>query len=172
MPQERTGIVTFKGGPLTLLGPELKVGDSAPDFETVNSDFEPVTLASSKGKARLFCAVPSLDTPVCSTQTKRFAAEVSKLPESVEVITVSADLPFAQSRWCTSEGVEATTISDHRSLSFCENYGVLIKELRLAARAIFVVDPNDKITYIEIVPEVASEPDYDKALEALKNAAG
>lgn len=172
MTQERTGVVTFKGGPLTLLGPELKVGDKAPDFEAIDSSLEAVTLASSKGKARLFSAVPSLDTPVCSTQTKRFAQEVSKLPDNVEVITISADLPFAQNRWCTTEDVEATTISDHRALSFAQNYGVLIKELRVLARAIFVVDPSDKITYIQIVPEVASEPDYDKALEAVKNAAG
>ena len=172
MAQERTGVVTFKGNPLTLIGPALKVGDKAPDFEAIDSALEPVTLASSKGKARLFSAVPSLDTPVCSIQTKRFAAEISKLPDSVAVITVSADLPFAQKRWCGAEKVEAKTISDHRKLSFCQNYGILIKELRLAARAIFVVDPKDRITYIQIVPEVTQEPNYDKALAALKNAAG
>ncbi len=172
MSQERTGVITFKGGPLTLLGPELKVGDKAPDFEAIDQELGPVTLASSAGKARLFSVVPSLDTPVCSTQTKRFADELAKLPDSVEVITVSADLPFAQARWCGAESSTAKTVSDHRSLSFGENYGVLIKELRLDTRAIFVVDPSEKITYLEIVPEVTDEPDYDKALAALKDAAG
>ena len=172
MTQERTGVITFKGSPLTLLGPELKVGDQAPDFEVIDPNLDPVTLASSKGKARLFSVVPSLDTPVCSVQTKRFAEELTKLPESADVITVSADLPFAQARWCGAEGVEVKCLSDHRSLSFGQNYGVLIKELRINARALFVVDPSDKITYLQIVPEVTEEPDYDKALAALKDAAG
>ena len=172
MAEERTGVVTFKGGPMTLIGPGLKVGDSAPDFDVIDGGLEAVSLASSKGKARLFSAVPSLDTPVCSTQTKRFAEALPSLPDNAEVFTVSADLPFAQGRWCGAEGVEAKPLSDHRALSFAESYGVLIKELRLLTRAIFVVDPSDKLTYIEIVPEITSEPDYDKALAALKDAAG
>ena len=172
MAQERSGVVTFKGGPMTLLGPELKVGDAAPDFDVINGGLESVNLSSSSGTARLYSTVPSLDTPDCSTQTKRFAESLSSLPDNVEVLTVSADLPFAQGRWCGAEGVEAKTLSDHRSLSFAENYGVLIKELRLLTRAIFVVDPSNKLTYIEIVPEITSEPNYDKALAALKDAAG
>ena len=171
MSNERGGVTTMKGNPITLIGPELKAGDSAPDFSVITQALEPANLASSAGKVRLFSAVPSLDTPVCSVQTKRFAEEVANLPDNVEVITVSADLPFAQKRWCGAEEVQATTLSDHRSLSFAESYGVLIKELRILARAIFVVDANDKITYVEIVPEVASEPDYAKAIEAAKAAA-
>ncbi len=172
MSQERTGVITFKGGPLTLIGPGLSAGDDAPDFEAINQGLEPVTLASSKGRVRLFSVVPSLDTPVCSIQTKRFAEAIGNLPDIVDVVTVSADLPFAQARWCGAEDVTATTLSDHRSLSFGEAYGVLIKELRLLSRAIFVVDANDKLAYVEIVPEVTSEPDYEKALEAARAAAG
>ena len=172
MSSERTGVTTFKGGPLTLIGPELKVGDKAPDFEAITSGLEDVNLAASAGKVRLFSVVPSLDTPVCSVQTKRFNEEIKNLPDKVQVFTVSADLPFAQSRFCGAESVEIPTISDHRELSFGKNYGVLIKELKILARSIFVVDAQDKISYIQIVPEVASEPDYAKALEAARNAAG
>src|SRR5688572_1701016 len=172
MAQERTGIVTMKGKPQTLVGPALKAGDKAPDFEAVNTALEPVNLASSKGKARLFATVPSLDTPVCSLETKRFAQEIGKLGGNVQFYTVSADLPFAQKRWCGAENVKVDTISDHRKLSFAESYGVLMKELRILARAIFVVDPSDKITYVQIVPEIASEPDYDKAIQAARAASG
>jgi thiol peroxidase len=170
MTQERT--VTMKGNPKVLVGPALKPGDKAPDFDAVNTSLEPVNLASSKGKVRLFATVPSLDTPVCATETKRFAQEMGKLAGNVQFYTVSADLPFAQKRWCGAENVKVDTISDHRKLSFAENYGVLMKELRILARAIFVVDANDKITYVEIVPEIASEPDYDKAIQAARAAAG
>jgi len=172
MPQERTGVITMKGKPMTLLGPALKPGDKAPDFQTVNQGLEPVTLASSRGKVRLFAAVPSLDTPVCAVETKRFGQEISKLPPNVQFYTVSADLPFAQKRWCGAENVAVPTLSDHRSLSFAEAYGVLIKELRILARAIFVVDSSDTITYVQIVPEIAQEPDYDKAIMAARAAAG
>ena len=172
MPQERTGVITMKGKPMTLLGPALKPGDKAPDFQTVNQGLEPVTLASSHGKVRLIATVPSLDTPVCAVETKRFGQEISKLPPNVQFYTVSADLPFAQKRWCGAENVPVATLSDHRSLSFAEAYGVLIKELRILARAIFVVDSNDKITYVQIVPEIAQEPDYDKAIMAARAAAG
>ena len=160
----------MKGNPLTLVGPALKAGDDAPDFEVIDQGLQPVTLASSKGKVRLFSAIPSLDTPVCSVQTKRFSDELAKLPDGVEVITISADLPFAQKRWCGAEDLEITTLSDHRKLSFAENYGVLIKDWQILCRAIFVVDANDKITYVEIVPEVATEPEYDAALAAVKAA--
>jgi thiol peroxidase len=172
MPQERTGVITMKGNPKTLVGPALKAGDKAPEFEVINPSLEAVTLASSKGKVRLISAVPSLDTPVCALETKKFAQELGKLPPSVQFYTISADLPFAQKRWCGAENVAVPTLSDHRKLSFAENYGVLIKDLRILARAIFVIDAHDKITYVQIVPEIAQEPDYDKAIQAAKQAAG
>lgn len=172
MANERAGVVTFKGGPLTLIGPELKVGDKAPEFEVIDGGLNPVHLASSKGKVRLFSAVPSLDTPVCSIQTKRFGEALASLPPEVQFYTVSADLPFAQKRWCGAESVDVVTLSDHRKLSFAESYGLLIKELRLLARAVIVVDAKDRIAYVQIVPEVTSEPDYEEALEAAKKAAG
>ena len=172
MTTERSGVITLKGNAVTLVGPELKAGDAAPDFNAVNTGLEAVNLASSKGKVRLFSVVPSLDTPVCAVQTKRFNEELKNLPDNVAVCTVSADLPFAQKRFCGDENIEIPTVSDHRELSFGANYGVLIKELRILARAIFVVDANDKITYVEIVPEVAEEPNYEKALAAVKSAAG
>ena len=172
MAEERTGVITMKGNPMTLLGPGLSAGDAAPDFAVIDQGLQAVNLASTSGKVRLFSVVPSLDTPVCSVQTKRFGEELSKLPDGVQVCTVSADLPFAQKRWCGAEGVEMTTLSDHRSLSFGEAYGVLIKELRILARAIFVVDAADKVTYVEIVPEIASEPNYDAALKAVQDAVG
>jgi thiol peroxidase len=156
---------------MTLIGPALKSGDRAPEFNAIDAGLQPVTLASSKGKVRLFSVVPSLDTPVCSIQTKHFAQEIGKLPANVQIYTVSADLPFAQKRWCGAEKVEMPTLSDHRELSFANNYGVLIKELKVLARSIFVVDAKDKITYVQIVPEIASEPDYDKALQAVRAAA-
>ena len=172
MSADRTGVITFKGGPLTLVGPELKAGDAAPDFSVINSGLEPISLASSAGKVRLFSVVPSLDTPVCAVQTQKFAAALGELPDNVQVYTVSADLPFAQTRWCGAEKVEMTTLSDHRELSFATNYGVLIKELKLLSRSIFVVDAHDKLTYVQIVPEVTDYPDYDSALAAVKQAAG
>lgn len=172
MSQLRTGVITFKGGPLTLVGTELSPGDAAPEFSAIDSALGAVHLSSSAGSVRLFSVVPSLDTPVCSLQTKRFNEEVAKLPDSVQVFTVSADLPFAQARFCGAEGVEIPTISDHRELSFGHAYGVLIQELKLLARAVFVVDASDKITYAQIVPEVTEEPDYDAALEAVRKAVG
>ena len=172
MANERSGVITFKGNGMTLVGPGLKAGDAAPDFHTVDGSLQPVNLASSAGKVRLISVVPSLDTPVCSQQTKRFGDELAKLPDAVQVYTVSLDLPFAQGRWCGAEGVEMTTLSDYQQKSFGENYGVLIQELQLLTRAIFVVGKDDKIAYVEIVPEVTDHPDYDKALEAAKSAAG
>ena len=172
MAQERAGVITMKGSPKVLIGPALKPGDKAPDFNVIDQGLASVTLANSKGKVRLVSAVPSLDTSVCSIQTKKFSQEISKLPANVQFYTISADLPFAQKRWCGAENVTAPTLSDHRSLSFAENYGILIKDLRISARAIFVIDGNDKITYVEIVPEIASEPNYEKALAAAKQAAG
>lgn len=154
---------------MTLIGPELKVGDPAPDFSAVDVGMKEVTLASSVGKTRLFSVVPSLDTPVCATQTKRFNEEAAKLGDDVILYTVSVDLPMAQKRFCGAEGTHnVVTISDYKSRSFGENYGVLMKEPMLLARSIFVVGPDDKIKYIEVVGEVADFPDYDKALAAVK----
>jgi thiol peroxidase len=164
---ERSGIITFKGNPFTLLGSELKVGDKAPDFAVVDNGLAPVSLASSAGKVRIISAVPSLDTPVCDAETRRFNQEAASLPGDVVVLTISLDLPFAQKRWCGSAGIEkVTTLSDYRDRSFGLNYGVLIKELLLLTRAIFVVDAQDVIRYIQIVPEVTSEPDYAAVIAA------
>jgi thiol peroxidase len=166
---ERSGIITFKGNPFTLLGPSLKVGDKAPDFSAVDNGLVPVSLASSAGKIRIISAVPSLDTPVCDTETRRFNQEAAGLPGAVTVLTISLDLPFAQKRWCGAAGIEkVTTLSDYRERSFGQNYGVLIKELLLLTRAIFVVDAQDVIRYIQIVPEVTSEPDYAAVIAAAK----
>jgi len=165
---ERPGSVTLKGKPFTLIGPELKVGDKAPDFVAVGRDLKPVTLADTKGKIRVFSVVPSLDTPVCDAQTRRFNQEAANLP-GVGVYTISMDLPFAQSRWCAAAGVDKVImLSDHKDASFGSQYGTLIKELRLDSRAIFVVDENDIVRYIEYVREVATHPSYDGALEATK----
>ncbi len=167
--QERKGVITFKGNPLTLIGGEVKAGDQAPDFKVVAKDLSEVTLASTKGKTRLISVVPSLDTPVCELQTKRFNEEASKLPASVAVLTLSMDLPFAQGRFCTANNADKITVlSDHRDASFGKNYGVLIKELRLLTRAIFIIGADDKVQYVEYVKEVTSHPDYDKALNTLK----
>lgn len=172
MPQERSGVITFKGNPLTLLGPEIRVGDQAPNFSVLAKDLSPVTLESSRGKARLFSVVPSLDTPVCDQQTRRFNEEAAKLPDNLEILTISMDLPFAQGRFCSTAGIDRLkTASDHREASFGLGYGVLIKELRLLSRSIFVVDKNDTVRYVEIVKEVTSHPNYEAALEAARKAA-
>jgi len=171
MEQERKGAATFKGNPLTLIGPEIKVGQTAPDFTVLAGDLTPVALASSKGKTRLICSVPSLDTPVCDAETRRFNEEAAKVP-GVEVLVVSMDLPFAQNRFCQTAGIKnLKTASDHRDASFAKAYGTLIKELRLESRAVFVVGPDDKVQYVEYVKEVASHPNYDAALNALKQGA-
>jgi thiol peroxidase len=167
--QERSGIITFKGNPFTLLGPELKIGDKAPDFTVVDNALTPVTLASSAGNIRIISAVPSLDTPVCDSETRRFNQEAAGLPGNVQLLTISLDLPFAQKRWCGAAGIDkVTTLSDYRERSFGQNYGVLIKELLLLTRAIFIVDATDTIRYIQIVPEVTSEPDYAAVIAAAK----
>ena len=166
---ERSGIITFKGNPFTLLGPQLKVGDKAPDFAVVDNGLAPVSLASSAGKIRIISSVPSLDTPVCDTETRRFNQEAASLPGDVVVLTISLDLPFAQKRWCGAAGIDkVTTLSDYRERSFGQNYGVLIKELLLLTRAIFVVDAQGVIRYIQIVPEVTSEPDYAAVIVAAR----
>lgn len=169
--QERKGIITFKGNPMTLLGPEVKVGDKAPDFQVVDNALAPVTLADFKGKVKILSAVPSLDTPVCDAETRRFNQEAAKLPGDVVVLTVSADLPFAQKRWCAAAGVDKVkTLSDYQDRSFATAYGVLIKELKLLSRSIFVVDAGDTVRYVQHVKEVTTEPDYGAVLEAAKKA--
>lgn len=173
MAESRKGEVTFKGNAVTLVGPKLKAGDKAPDFTCVGAGLALVSLADTAGKARLFNIVPSLDTPVCNKQTKRFAEELKALGDRVAAYTVSTDLPFAQARFCTDANIDnVKNLSDARDKSFGEHYGVLIEDLPvpLLARAVIVVDPADTITYVEIVPEIASEPNYEPAIEALKKA--
>lgn len=163
---ERPGATTLKGNPLTLIGPELKAGDKAPDFSSVDNALQPVTLASTGNGVRIFSVVPSLDTPVCDMQTKRFNEEAGKLL-NVTIYTFSMDLPFAQKRWCGAFGVDhVKMVSDHREGSFGQAYGTLIKELRIDSRAIFVVDQNNVIRHAEYVKEVADHPNYDTALAA------
>lgn len=172
MAEERTGAATFQGKPLTLIGPRLKVGDKAPDFRVVDNGLKPVTLASSKGKTRLISVVPSIDTSVCDLQTKRFNQEASRLSSDTVLMTLSMDLPFAQARWCGHTGADKVQmLSDHQSASFGSAYGVLIKELRLLARSVFVIGPDDKIKYVEYVQEITRQPDYDKVLNFLREKA-
>jgi thiol peroxidase len=166
--ENRTGIITIHGNPLTIVGSGLKVGDPAPDFELLDNDLSPVRLSSFRGKVLIISSVPSLDTPVCDMETRRFNEEAGKLGEDVRILTVSMDLPFAQKRWCGSAGVDRViTLSDHRQASFGTAYGVLIKELRLLARAVFVLDREGIIRYIHIVKEITDEPDYNAVLEAV-----
>jgi thiol peroxidase len=167
---ERPGATTLRGNPFTLVGPELKPGDDAPDFSVVDNGLKPVTLGDTGGKVRIISVVPSLDTPVCDAQTKKFNEEVANLP-GVDVLTVSMDLPFAQKRWCGAFGVDKVKmLSDHKDGSFGSNYGTLIKELRIESRAIFVVDQNNKIRHAEYVKEVADHPNYEAALSAARSA--
>lgn len=163
--------VTINGNPLTLTGQAVKVGDKAPDFTVLDADLKEVRLSDFKGRIKLISVTPSLDTPVCDMQARRFNEEAAKLPEDVVVINISMDLPFAISRFCTTSGIDKVkAYSDHRDASFGNAYGVLIKELRLLARSIFVIDEEDVIRYIEIVPEIKNPPDYEKALEAIKKS--
>lgn len=174
MAETRTGEVTMKGNPIDLVGPKLKPGDPAPDFTCVDTGMKAVSLADTKGKTRLFSVVPSLDTPVCSLQTKAFSEKVNTLGDRIAAFTVSLDLPFAMNRFCSDNKIaNLVSLSDAHNKSFGENYGVLISSLPvpLLARAIFVVDPSNTITHVEIVPEIASEPNYDAAIQALEAAA-
>jgi thiol peroxidase len=163
-------LTTLKGNPLALVGPELKVGDTAPDFEVVDPNLQPVTLKDTGNKTRIFSVVPSLDTPVCDAQTKRFEDAAAQL-DGVDIYTISMDLPFAQSRFSGTFGVDRVKmLSDHRTGSFGERYGTLIRDLRIESRAIFVVDKDNKIRHVEYVKEVAEHPNYDAALSAAKSA--
>ena len=167
---ERPGATTLKGKPLTLIGPELKAGDTAPDFSVVDNNLNSVKLSDTGQSVRIISVVPSLDTPVCDAQTKRFNEEAAKLP-GVEILTVSMDLPFAQKRWCGAFGVDRVKmLSDHKDGSFGEHYGTLIKELRIESRAIFVLDRNNTVRHAEYVKEVADFPNYEAALSAARNA--
>ena len=165
----RKDIVTMKGNPVTLIGDELKVGQPAPDFEVLDNTLKPVRFSSYKGKICIISSVPSLDTPVCDMETRKFNQMASKLGPEVNILTISMDLPFAQKRWCGAAGVDkVVTLSDHRQAEFGNAYGLLIKELRLLARAVLVVDGKGVLQHIQIVPEIAEEPDYDAVLKALK----
>ena len=169
--QERPGAVTFKGNPVTLVGPEIKVGAKAPDFSVLAQDSSPLTLASFKGKPLFISATPSLDTSVCDLQARRLNEEAAQLP-NVQILTITMDLPFAQRRWCGASGVDRIkTASDHRGASFGTAYGTLIKELRLLTRSIFVIDAGGTVRYVEYVPEATSHPNYDAALAAVRQLA-
>jgi len=167
---ERKGIIALHGNPLTLAGNEMRVGDKAPDFAVLNGDLKEIGLKDFAGKVKVISVTPSLDTPVCDLQARMFNSEAAKLPADVVVLNISMDLPFAIARFCASAGIDKVkALSDHRDASFGTGYGVLIRELRLLARSIFIIDKDDVIRYIEIVPELSNEPDYERALEALKN---
>lgn len=169
MPEERTGLVTFKGNPMTLLGPPLKVGARVPPFILLDNGLQPVRLEDSAGKVRLITVVPSLDTSVCDTMTRKFNQRAADLPDEVVVYTVSVDLPFAQARWCGNAGIDKVkTLSDYQERSFGMDYGLLIKELKLLARAVLVIDREDKLRYFQLVGEVTDEPDYQEALDAVR----
>jgi len=160
--------VTMKGNPVTLVGNKLSEGDKAPDFKVVDQNLQPKSLKDYAGKVKLISVTPSLDTPVCDMQARKFNEEAAKLGENVAVLNISVDLPFAIKRFCNAAGIDKVeTLSDYKDVSFGENYGVLIKELRLLARSVFIVDDKDVVKYVEVVPEVTDEPDYDKALNEL-----
>lgn len=164
--------VTFKGAPLTLEGAEIKAGDKAPDFTALDNTLSPVTLADLGDKVKIISVTPSLDTPVCDAQARKFNTEAAALAGAVEVLNVSMDLPFATGRFCTTAGIEnVRTLSDHRDASFGRAYGVLVKELRLLARAVFVIDRENTVKYVEIVPEMTADVDFERALEAARSLA-
>jgi thiol peroxidase len=171
MTTERANAFVFAGHEVTLIGPELKPGNKAPNFEVIANDLSAVTLDNSKGKVRIFSVVPSLDTGVCDAQTRRFNEEAAKLGENVVVLTVSADLPFAQKRWCGAAGIDRVqTLSDHRTMSFGSAYGTYNKDFRLESRAVFVVDSSDTVVYSQYLPAAGEHPNYEAALEAAKAA--
>lgn len=166
---DRTGIITMKGNPLTLTGNEVKVGETAPDFTVLDNGLSPVKLSDYNGKVRVISAVPSLDTPVCDAETRKFNEYAANLGDDVVVLTISMDLPFAQKRWCGAAGIDkVVTLSDYKDADFGNQYGVLIKELRLLARVVFVVDKEGVIQYIQVVNEVVDEPNYEDVMNAVK----
>ncbi|KGX93350.1 lipid hydroperoxide peroxidase [Pontibacillus halophilus JSM 076056 = DSM 19796] len=162
--------VTFKENPVTLVGDEVKVGDQAPNFTVLSNSMQEVSLSDYEGSVKLISVVPSIDTGVCDAQTRKFNEEAGQL-DNVKVLTISMDLPFAQRRWCGANGIEdVDTLSDHRDAYFGEAFGVLIKEMRLLTRAVFVVDSNNEIVHVEYVPEATNHPDYDAAMDAVRSA--
>lgn len=162
--------ITFKNNPVTLIGNEVKVGDKAPDFSVLRNDLSVAALADYAGKVKIISVVPSIDTGVCDAQTRRFNEEASQLGD-VKILTVSVDLPFAQKRWCAAAGIDnVEVLSDHRDLSFGEAYGVAIAELRLLARAVFVINSEDEVVYVEYVSEATNHPNYEAAIAAAKAA--
>ena len=167
--QERVGLVTMRGNPLTLVGNEVKVGETAPDFVALDNNLTPVKLSAYRTKICIISSVPSLDTPVCDNETRKFNEEAMKLGEKFQIITISMDLPFAQKRWCGTAGVnKIQTLSDHKEAQFGTTYGVLIKELRLLARAVFLVDQKGILQYTQLVKEIANEPNYEEIWSVLK----
>ena len=167
--KERAGLVTMRGNPLTLVGNEVKTGEAAPDFSALDTNLTPVKLSSYRNKICIISSVPSLDTPVCDMETRKFNEEAGKLGDKIQILTISMDLPFAQKRWCGASGVnKLQTLSDHREAQFGVAYGVLIKELRLLARAVFLVDPKGILQYTQLVKEIANEPNYEEIWSALK----
>ena len=168
--KERTNVVTSRGRPVTLLGDEIQIGRKAPEFTALANDLSTAKLSTFAGKVLVIASVPSLDTPVCDIETRRFNVEAQKLSEDVKILVLSMDLPFAQARWCGQAGVSAVqTLSDHRDASFGQAYGVLIKESRLLARAVFVIDREGIVRYVQLVKDMSQEPDYEQALAAVKN---
>ncbi|MBF0553817.1 MAG: thiol peroxidase [Nitrospirae bacterium] len=166
---ERTGVITFQGGGLTLLGTEVKVGDKAPEFTALDNGLGAVALKDFMGKTVVISVTPSLDTPVCDRQLRKFNESAAGLGTDIVVLNISMDLPFANARFCAAAGIDRVkTLSDHKDASFAMAYGLLIKELRLLARAIVIIDKTGTIKYIEVVPEVTNHPDYEKALAAVK----
>lgn len=165
---ERTGLVNIRGNPMTLIGAEVKPGDAAPEFTVLNHGLEPVTLSQFRGKVCVLVTVPSVDTPTCDVETRHFNQAATKLSDDVIVLAISMDLPFAQKRWCAAAGIEnIQVLSDHRDASFGHSFGVLIKELRLLARTVFIVDRTGVVRYVQYVKETSEEPDYDEVLKAL-----
>jgi thioredoxin-dependent peroxiredoxin len=165
---ERSGIITMKGKPLTLIGPDIRVGGQAPDFTVIDGKLDIVSLGDFAEQTKIISVTPSLDTPVCDLQLRRFNREAASIPRDVVMLNISMDLPFAINRFCSTAGIDrARALSDHRDALFGTAYGVLIKELRLLARSIFIIDKNNVVRYKEIVPEQSNHPDYEKALKAL-----
>jgi thiol peroxidase len=165
---ERSGLVTFKGNPLTLIGTEIKVGDKAPEFTVVNNELQPVKLSDFSNKIIVLSVAPSLDTPVCDMQAKHFNKIATEVSEDVVILNISVDLPFALARWCGATGSDKVlTLSDYQEREFGVKYGILIKELKLLARSTWVIDKKGKIVYNQIVKETVEEPDYDAVLDAV-----
>ena len=168
---ERKNVVTLEGNPLTLVGEEIKAGQKAPDFTVLDSDLKEVSLGGFEDKVKLIASVPSLDTPVCDLQIKRFNDEATKLSRDIVILFISMDLPFAQKRFCQEYSIKKVkTLSDHRDGDFGVKYGVLIKELRLLARAVFLVDKSGTVQYVEYVKDLTEQPDYESALKAVEKA--